>query len=157
MSKNNPVYILILILGLSLSSIVFSETTLSNHGIKLSEISSNLNEPWGMTFINDDNLLITEKTGEILRINMKTGEKHSVDHELNFFYYGQGGLLDILYKEGYVSVSYSEVRAQGKSSTSIAGGLYTEEKLIFESIFRTEQTISGGSHFGSHIVINDNY
>ena len=157
MSKNNPVYILILILSLSLSSIVFSETILSNHGIKLSEISSNLNEPWGMTFINDDNLLITEKTGEILRINMKTGEKHSIDHELNFFYYGQGGLLDILYKEGYVYVSYSEDREQGKSSTSIARGLYNEEKIIFENIFRAEPPISGGYHFGSRIVIKDNY
>ena len=70
-------YILILILNLSFLSIGFSETIISSHGIKLSEITSNLNEPWGMTFINDDNLLITEKTGEIIRINMKTGEKRS--------------------------------------------------------------------------------
>ena len=113
-------YILILILNLSFLSIGFSETILATNGIKLSEITSNLNEPWGMTFINDDNILITEKTGEIIRINMKTGEKHSIDHELNFFYYGQGGLLDILYNDGYVYVSYSEDREQCKSSTSIA-------------------------------------
>ena len=117
-------YILILVLSLSLSSLGFTETLLSTNGIKLSEITPNLSEPWGMTFINDDNLLITEKTGEIIRINMKTGEKHSIDHELDFFYYGQGGLLDILYNDGYVYVSYSEDREQGKSSTSIARCLY---------------------------------
>ena len=86
-------YILLLILSLSLSSIGVSETILSTNGVKLSAITSNLNEPWGMTFIDDDNLLITEKTGEIIRIDMKTGEKYSIDHELNFFYFGQGGLL----------------------------------------------------------------
>ena len=150
-------YILLLILSLSLSSIGVSETILSTNGVKLSAITSNLNEPWGMTFINDDNLLITEKTGEIIRIDMKTGEKYSIDHELNFFYFGQGGLLDILYDEGYVYVSYSEDREQGKSSTSIARGLYNEEKIIFENIFRAESPISSGYHFGSRIVIKDNY
>ena len=150
-------YILLLILSLSLSSIGVSETILSTNGVKLSAITSNLNEPWGMTFIDDDNLLITEKTGEIIRIDMKTGEKYSIDHELNFFYFGQGGLLDILYDEGYVYVSYSEDREQGKSSTSIARGLYNEEKIIFENIFRAESPIRSGYHFGSRIVIKDNY
>ena len=150
-------YILILFLNFLFLSIGVSETILSSNGIKLSEITSNLNEPWGMTFINDNNLLITEKTGEILRINMNTGEKHSIDHDLNFFYYGQGGLLDILYKDGYVYVSYSEDREQGKSSTSIARGLYNEQKIIFENIFRAESPISSGYHFGSRIVIKDNY
>ena len=29
---------------------------------------------------------------------MKTGAKYEIEHDLNFYYYGQGGLLDILYQ-----------------------------------------------------------
>ena len=117
------------------------ETTVTNKNFKLSEIATNLNEPWGMTFIDDNNLLITEKTGDIIQIDMSTGKKFSIDHELDFFYYGQGGLLDILYKDGYVYVSYSEDREQGRSSTSIARGLYNKDKIIFENIFRAYLTL----------------
>ena len=129
----------------------------SEEQIKLLEISKNLNEPWGMTFIDDNNLLITEKTGEIIRINIETGEKFSIDHELDFFYFGQGGLLDILYKDNYVYVTYSEDRQEGKSSTSIARGLYNDEKIIFKNIFRAEPPISSGYHFGSRIVIKNDH
>ena len=110
-----------------------------------------------MTFVDDDNLLITEKTGEILRIDMKTGKKSSIDHELDFYYYGQGGLLDILYNDGYVYVSYSEDRGDGLTSTSIARGLYNTQKIDFKNIFRAEPPISSGYHFGSRVVIKDTY
>ena len=150
-------FLTILIFSILLSYKGFAETAPSNNKFKLSEITTNLSEPWGMTFVDDNNLLITEKTGEIIRIDMKTGKKFSIDHELDFFYYGQGGLLDILYKDGYVYVTYSEDREQGKSSTSIARGLYNENKIIFENIFRAEPPISSGYHFGSRIVIKDNF
>ena len=153
----SKIFTIILVLIFSFPSIGVSETITSPYEYKLSEVSSNLNEPWGMTFIDDDNLLITEKTGEIIRIDMKTGKKYSIYHELNFFYYGQGGLLDILYNEDYVYVSYSEDREQGKSSTSIARGKYNQDKIIFENIFRAEPPISSGYHFGSRIVIKNKY
>ena len=53
----------------------FSSTVFSEEQFKLVEVSKKLSEPWGMTFVDDDNLLITEKTGNIIRIDMKTGEK----------------------------------------------------------------------------------
>ncbi len=150
------IFVCLLLVCLLQSNIIFSQPLISNDNYKLSEISTKLSEPWGMTFIDDDNLLITEKTGEIIRIDIKTGEKHYIDHELEFFYYGQGGLLDILYEDGYVYVSYSEDREQGKSSTSIARGLYDDDKIEFKNIFRAEPPISSGYHFGSRIIIKNN-
>ncbi len=132
-------------------------TTVFSEEIKLIEITKRLSEPWGMTFVDDNNLLITEKTGGIVRIDMTTGEKFPIEHELDFYYYGQGGLLDILYKDGYVYVSYSEDREGGSTSTSIARGLYNEKEIIFENIFRAEPPISSGYHFGSRMVIKDDY
>ena len=75
----------ILVVILLMPSIGISETTVTNKNFKLSEIATNLNEPWGMTFIDDNNLFITEKTGDIIQIDMSTGKKFSIDHELDFF------------------------------------------------------------------------
>ena len=131
--------------------------TSADYPIKLNVITTNLSEPWGMSFINDDTLLITEKTGSIIRIDMRTGNKSEIEHDLDFYYYGQGGLLDILYHEGYVYVSYSEDRENGKSSTSVARGVYDEERISFKNIFQAEPPINSGYHFGSRLVVKDGY
>ena len=100
----------------------------SDKPLNVFDISNNLSEPWGMTFINDKTLLITEKTGAIINVDSTTGDKYEIEHDLDFYYYGQGGLLDILYHDGYVYVSYSEDRGDGKSSTSIARGYMMIQK-----------------------------
>ena len=134
-----------------------SSQAISDENINLTQISEGLYEPWGMSFIDDDNLLITEKTGDIVLLDMKDGSKRRIEHELEFYYYGQGGLLDILYHDGYVYVSYSEDRGNGRTSTSIARGVFDKKKINFNNIFRAEPPISSGYHFGSRIVIKDNY
>jgi len=137
--------------------ILFIPISVHSEEVKLIEVAKRLAEPWGMTFVDDNNLLITEKTGDIVRVDMKTGKKHPIKHELDFYYFGQGGLLDILYKDGYIYVSYSEDRGEGNSSTSIARGTYNDKEIIFKNIFRAEPPISSGYHFGSRIVIKDDY
>ena len=93
-----------------LALVYFSTGVSSNEKFKVLKITSELSEPWGMSFVDDETLLITEKTGDIVRIDMNNGNKYIIEHNLDFYYYGQGGLLDILYKDGYVYVSYSEDR-----------------------------------------------
>ena len=79
-----------------------------------------LNEPWGSSFISDEELIITEKTGKIKIVNITSKEAYEVKHNLNYFVHGQGGLLDIIYQNNYLWISYSENRGDWKTSTSIA-------------------------------------
>ena len=116
-----------------------------------------LDKPWGSTFINDDILLITEKGGKIKLINIKKKNIKIIDHNLNFLEYGQGGLLDIIYKDKVVWISYTENRGNWKTSTSIAKGLFDEKKIKFENIFQADPPIDSGYHFGSRLAIKDNY
>ena len=116
-----------------------------------------LDEPWGSTFINDDQILITEKGGKIKLINIKKKEMNLINHNLNFLEYGQGGLLDIIYKDKVVWISYTENRGSWKTSTSIAKGLFDKEKIKFENIFQANPPIDSGYHFGSRLAIKDNY
>ena len=81
-----------------------------------------LDEPWGSTFINKNELLITEKSGKIVIVSLKNNKTKIINHNLNVLEYGQGGLLDIIFKDNTVWVSYTEDRGNNKTSTSIARG-----------------------------------
>ena len=116
-----------------------------------------LNEPWGSTFVNNNNLLITEKSGKIKIINLKTKEVININHNLNVLEYGQGGLLDIIFENNTVWVSYTEDRGNYKTSTSIAKGQFNKKLIDFKNIFQAEPPIDSPYHFGSRLVIKDNY
>ena len=116
-----------------------------------------LNDPWGSTFINNKELLITEKSGKIKLLNLNTKEISEVTHNLKYLEHGQGGLLDILYKDDFIYISYSENRGDGKTSTSIAKARSNKSDLIFKNIFQANPPIDSGYHFGSRLVIKDNH
>ncbi len=117
----------------------------------------NLNEPWGSSFINENELLITEKSGIIKIINLKKKETSIIDHNLNVIEYGQGGLLDILFKDNVVWVSYTEDRGNDKTSTSIARGDFNRQKIEFKNLFQAYPPIDSPYHFGSRMAIKDDY
>ena len=79
-----------------------------------------LKDPWGSTFINENSLLITEKGGFIKLVDLKNKKINLINHNLNFLEHGQGGLLDILFNDNFIYISYSENRGNWKTSTSIA-------------------------------------
>jgi aldose sugar dehydrogenase len=124
---------------------------------KLEEIIKGLNNPWSLSFMNDKNVLITEKSGNLLKINLSTKKIEKFNHNLNILEDGQGGLLEVLYNNDQIFVSFSEDRGGGKSSTSVARALVKSNELNFKNIFRAEPPINSGYHFGSRLVIKDDY
>ncbi len=116
-----------------------------------------LEEPWGSSFISDEELIITEKTGKIKIANIISEEIYEVEHNLNFLNVGQGGLLDIIYQDNSVWVSYSENRGNGKTSTSIAKAVLNKKELNFKNIFQANPPIASGYHFGSRLAIKGKF
>ena len=116
-----------------------------------------LNDPWSLTFINDNEILVTEKSGFIKLVNIKNKDINLINHNLNFLEHGQGGLLDILFKNNFVYIAYTENRGNWKTSTSIAKAEFNDKNLIFENIFQANPPIDSGYHFGSRLAIKDNY
>ena len=125
----------------------------------------NFDDGWGSTFINDTTILFTIKTGEIRYIDLVTKKIETLEHDLKYKEVGQGGLLDILYKDSIVWISYSEDMGNNKTATSIAKAEFDfkkikkekEKKLEFKNIFTAKPPINSGRHFGSRLAIKDNY
>ena len=116
-----------------------------------------LKDPWGSTFIDKDNILITEKGGDIKLVNVDNKNINLINHNLNFLEHGQGGLLDILFDKNFVYITYTENRGNWKTSTSIAKAKFNNKDLIFENIFQANPPIDSGYHFGSRLAIKGNY
>ena len=123
---------------------------------KLQEVFTGLDGPWSLSFINDNKVLVTEKSGNILSIDFNKQKINKIKHNLKILEDGQGGLLEVLYYNGQVFVSYSEDLKKGNSSTSVASAKFNEKVLEFKNIFRSEPPINSGYHFGSRLVIKDN-
>jgi glucose/arabinose dehydrogenase len=122
---------------------------------KLDQIINGFDNPWSLTFLDNDRVLITEKSGNILLVNFNNKKTQKIKHNLNILEDGQGGLLEVLYYKDQVFVSYTEDRKKGKTSTSVAKAEFNDFELNFKNIFRAEPPINSGYHFGSRLVIKD--
>ena len=138
----------VLILFIFLSTNVFAD-------INLVKIKDGLNSPWSLSIVNNGKYLITEKPGNIILFDEVEDTIKILKHNLDVLEDGQGGLLDIFFKNNYVYVTYSEHITNGFTSTSLAKAKFNENELKFSNLFRSTPSIKSGYHFGSRIVIKE--
>ena len=124
---------------------------------KFEELHKGFNRPWSLSFVDKENIILTEKSGNLLYLNIIDKKIKNIKHNLNILEDGQGGLLDIIYKDQNVYVSYSENMGNNNSSTSVAKGKFNKDKIYFKNIFKAEPAINSGYHFGSRLVIKDDH
>jgi glucose/arabinose dehydrogenase len=126
--------------------------------IKVEKIAKGLDHPWGLAFLPDGRMLVTEKPGR-LRIVTKDGNiSEPLQGVPEVFAKGQGGLLDVALdpnfaSNGLVYLSYAEPGEGGKAGTAVARGKLGETNLDdVEVIFRQKPKVEGENHFGSRLV-----
>lgn len=128
-----------------------------HYRLKVETVAEGLVRPWGLAWLPDGRMLVTEKPGR-LRLVAPDGEVlppvrglPEVDDS------GQGGLLDVLVDPGFaenqvIYFSYSEPGAEG-SGTAVAraelrGGALDKVKVIFRQVPKSDS----GRHYGSRLA-----
>ncbi|MDC3131370.1 PQQ-dependent sugar dehydrogenase [Pelagibacteraceae bacterium] len=158
MISNKFIFYLIIIIFL------LSKNTFSlSKDYKFTLLKKDLNSPWSISFIDENEIIISEKTGKIKLLNLINDNIVEINHNLNVIEdnNSQGGLLEILYHDNNIYISYAEKRGDfklyGPSSTSIAKAKFNKEKLNFKNLFRANPPIRSPYHFGSRMVIKGNH
>jgi glucose/arabinose dehydrogenase len=131
-----------------------------DHEFRVVRLVEGLDHPWGLAFLPDGRMLVTERPGR-LRI---VGKDHKLDPQPVFGVpavaaYGQGGLLDVALhprhaENGLIYLSYA-ARGEGGVGTEVARGKLSgnrlEEVLV---VFRQLPKSNAGQHFGSRLVFD---
>lgn len=122
-------------------------------------VITGLSIPWGMAFLNESEVLIAEKSGDILLANVKTGTKKNIFKVPGAILFGQGGLMDIrlhpdFSKNKLIYFSYSKM-VDGQPTTALGRAKYSNEAISdFEEIFVANARSNSGVHFGSRIAFD---
>ena len=116
--------------------------------------------PWGLAYINDNSMLVTEKSGVIKHIDLKTGDQNTLFRLPNVWAKGQGGLLDIAlspFENGRFYVTYSK-DVDGEGVTTLASGNYSNNEITnWTDVFVSKSRTDTGRHFGSRITFDESH
>ncbi|HEY0159914.1 MAG TPA: PQQ-dependent sugar dehydrogenase [Thermoanaerobaculia bacterium] len=125
---------------------------------KATTVARGLEHPWGLAFLPDGRMLVTERPGR-LRIVAKNGTLSApVKGVPRVYAAGQGGLLDVVLDPQFaqnqiIYLSYSERNDEDLAGTAVARGRFTDAGLQdVQVIYRQQPKVSGAGHFGSRIV-----
>lgn len=125
--------------------------------LHVTTIAKGLEHPWGLAFLPDARMLVTERAGRLRIVSAEGKVSEPLAGVPRIVARGQGGLLDVALdpnftKEPWVYLSYSEP-GEGGAGTAVARGRFTERGLQdVEVIWRQTPKASGGNHFGSRLV-----
>ena len=123
-------------------------------------IIDELSIPWGMAFLPDGSILITEKTGEL--IHFKNNERVTISGLPEIYNRGQGGLLDVIIhpkfsENGWIYFSYASQEGDGDGgNTAIMRAKLDGNTLIDKQVlYKAEPNTTKGQHFGSRLAFDN--
>lgn len=132
----------------------------TSHKIKVSTYAEGLDQPWGMTFLPDGRLLVTEKKGQLRIISQDGSVSNPIDIQLAVNSKGQGGLLDIVLDLDFpnnqmIYFSYAKPEESGYNHTAVAKAKLVNNTLEgVKTIWQQAQTSKTKHHYGSRLVFD---
>ena len=121
----------------------------------LTKVVDDVEIPWGLSFLPDGSILYTEKELKQL-VRVRDGRKTLIGGLPNdILVKGQGGLLDVLYHDGWVYLSYASSAGAGKGGhTKIIRGQIEGDRLVAQRVlYKGTPNTNRGHHWGSRLAI----
>ena len=164
-------------LGLLLAGIAFftltafwitnDSTFTPTNGFEVEEFATGFDSPWGMAFLPDGRMLVTEKVGNLRLVDVDGTLSEPIDGLPEICVCGQGGLLDVQIHpnyddNGWIYLAYSDpiMNADGEKvgytaimRAKLDGMTLVEQENLYKA---PEELYTGrGQHFGSRIVFDN--
>ncbi|MFY0598213.1 MAG: PQQ-dependent sugar dehydrogenase [Cyclobacteriaceae bacterium] len=133
----------------------------TNRPYRLETVVDDLEVPWGLEFLPDGDLLISERKGSLIRYSKSMG-KTEINGIPPVLAVGQGGLLDIKlhpnYAENgwlYIAYSYISVKDTSSGNTAIIRAKLEDGALTnIEELYKGTHANNTNRHYGSRIVFD---
>ena len=125
----------------------------------LENVASDIQIPWGMVWLPDGSMLVTEKSGVLYHVI--NGTKTEVKNVPKVYNRGQGGLLDIALhpdyaKNGWIYITYAAQEGEGEGGNTklIRTKLQDGSLIQIETLYKATPNSTKGQHFGSRIIFD---
>lgn len=131
----------------------------SNPNFKLELLAQDLGVPWGMAFLNDRELIFTERQGNIRILNLESLEITTLRGTVEVDAEGQGGMLDVATGPDYTTrdwlyFTYSKSTVSGAVTTLARAKRRGNQLSDWQELLVTDSATSGYRHFGSRIAFD---
>ncbi len=140
----------------------------ATYGVKdnnftVTTLADGLDHPWGMTFLPNGELLVTERSGGIQRLSKEGKLSGRLANVPDVVAQNQGGMLDITIDPNFeenntIYFCYSkksDIAGKEGSSSSVASATLTDKSLQNVSvIFSADSIVDNGFHFGCRLVFD---
>lgn len=125
--------------------------------LKLDTLLNTLSNPWGLAFLPDGTLLITERAGKLL--HYQNGAVSEVSGLPQITVQGQSGLMDITLHPDFamnklIYFTASVTVGSGMSTALFRAKFENNQLTALEKLFQAEPLSSSTAHFGSRIVFD---
>ncbi len=153
---------LMLLIGINSSPLAaqqFREVEQRLPGIRVEQLLSGLGVPWGMTFISAQQLLVTERAGQIRLLDISNISSTTLSGVPEVVAEGQGGMLDVALgpnysSEGWIYFTYSKP-SKSEAATTLARARLDRDRLFdWQDLLVTDSATDTRRHFGSRIAFD---
>jgi len=126
---------------------------------RVQTVADGLDHPWALAFLPEGDMLVTERSGALLRLDPEQGQRTRVDGVPEVDARNQGGLLDVVLHPDFsdnrlVYLSWSG-RCDRGNATHVGRGRLDDDRLAdFEVLFVARPCVRSTKHFGSRIVFD---
>jgi glucose/arabinose dehydrogenase len=153
--------ILLLLCSLQAKAVSVIAISQSNPNFKVEQVATELGVPWGMAFLNDDELIFTERRGNIKILNLDNLEITRLGGSADVVAEGQGGMLDVAKAPDYTAggwlyFTYSKSTAAGVVTTLARAKRDSNQLTDWQDLLVTTSATRTGRHFGSRIAFDQN-
>lgn len=129
-----------------------------DYPLQLSVVAGGLVHPWGMAFLPDGRVLISERPGRLRMLGRDGRLSAPLAGLPAVAAAGQGGLLDVALDPQFASnqriyLSFAEPRGGGRNGSSVLRARLGEGRLSeVQIIFRQQPAVASSNHFGSRLA-----
>ena len=153
----------VLVLLLTVSQAAATQTLLTGTSAgmryRVEKVAGSLDAPWGMVFVGQNQLMVTEKRGRISILDPETGAIRPIRDTVSVQNRGQGGLLDIAVPPDYQPggwVYFTLSKSLGNTATTaLARGRFEVDRIAeWQELLVTRAASTADEHFGSRIAFD---
>ncbi|MDZ7829583.1 MAG: PQQ-dependent sugar dehydrogenase [Halofilum sp. (in: g-proteobacteria)] len=136
-----------------------SACSAADTGFRVQTVAEGLDHPWALAFLPGGDLLVTERSGALLRLDPEQGQRTRIDGVPEVDARNQGGLLDVVLHPDFadnrlVYLTWSGRCDRGNATHLGRGRLDGDRLADFEVLFVARPCVRSTKHFGSRIVFD---